>query len=326
MTRRDCRICGSTDNTEVHVASEKMFGFGGSFAYFRCSACGCLQIEDPRIDVSRFYPQSYYSFASTASPHAAGWLARCRDNSAVFPGGLFGRALLALKPHAPLQSLGHLTLTRDTRIADVGCGAGHLLHALRHIGFTRLTGIDPNIPQDIDVDRYLCIRKAQIEELVDEFDVIMFHHSLEHILDQLATLVAARNRLAEHGTCVVRVPLVSSRAWEMFGTDWVQLDAPRHLYLHSLQSMRVLAERSGLWIERVLYDSSEFQFWGSDAIRRGVTLFDPHTGRQNPVARKLARRAKITLRRRAMELNRRGEGDQAIFLLRHRTSHDQASA
>lgn len=316
MTSRTCRICDTPNNAETYLAREKMFGFGDPFTYFVCSHCGCLQIEKPDIDVNRFYPEKYYSFSAAASQSRAKvWLSRRRDASAVFSKGLVGQLLLALKPNAPLQALSHLQLHADTRIADVGCGAGHILHSLRSLGFTRLTGIDPNIQADIKVDAHLRIRKAYLEQVEDKFDLLMFHHSLEHIPDQIAALSAARARLAPHGVCLVRIPLVSSYAWRTYGTDWVQLDAPRHLYLHTVQSMEILAGRTGFNIDHVIHDSSEFQFWGSEALRRGIALFDLTTGEVNPEAEKLSHKNRRVMRRQAQLLNRKHDGDQAIFLL-----------
>jgi SAM-dependent methyltransferase len=316
MTLRTCRICDTPNNAETYLAREKMFGFGDEFTYFVCSRCGCLQIENPDIDVNRFYPEKYYSFSAEASRSGAKvWLSRQRDASAVFSKGLVGKLLLALKPNAPLQALSHVQLHAETRIADVGCGAGHLLHALRSLGFTRLTGIDPNIQEDIKVGAHLHIRKAYLEQVEDEFDLIMFHHSLEHIPDQIAALSAARAMLAPNGVCLVRIPLVSSYAWRTYGTDWVQLDAPRHLFLHSVQSMEILATRTGFNINQVIHDSSEFQFWGSEALRRGIALFDLTSGEVNPVAEELSHKKRRVMRNQAQLLNRAHDGDQAIFLL-----------
>jgi SAM-dependent methyltransferase len=48
---------------------------------------------------------------------------------------------------------------------------------------------------------------------------------------------AAASLLACKGIIVVRIPAVSSYAWERYGVAWMQLDAPRHFFLHSPKSM-----------------------------------------------------------------------------------------
>jgi SAM-dependent methyltransferase len=212
--------------------------------------------------------------------------------------------------------MAHLGASPASRIADVGCGGGRLLRELHRLGFRDLTGVDPNIPADIMVDDRLRVRKQFLEELPGKFDVIMFHHSLEHIPDQLGVLEAAHTKLADGGACLIRIPLVSSHAWHTYGTSWVQLDAPRHLFLHSEQSMRLLAERVGFQVEKVVYDSNEFQFWGSEVLRQGDALVDPATGQLTAASTAMVRRNAKQWRREAAALNARGEGDQAAFILR----------
>jgi SAM-dependent methyltransferase len=269
-----CRICDTEGQHAVHEAQERMFGSGERFSYFFCTACECLQIGAIPADLEKYYPSSYYSFAG--APAAGGGrlrrLIRMRDAAAAGQdANLLGRALLHFKPNPPLQAVARTGARLDARIADVGCGAGRLLHELHALGYRSLTGIDPNIDADIVADDRLRIRKAFLEDVPGDFDLIMFHHSLEHIPDQHAVLRAAHAKLAQDGVCMVRVPLVSSQAWRTYGTHWVQLDAPRHLYLHSLTSMRALASRTGFAVDRVVFDSDEFQFWGSEALRRCST-------------------------------------------------------
>lgn len=314
-----CRVCGAVGDAPLQTAREQMFGTGECFQYFQCGACGCLQILDIPSDLGRYYPSSYYSLSADGGQHGRlrGLLMRLRDAAAVRGrDGLLGNALLKWKPHAPLQSLSHLVLRNDSRILDVGCGSGHLLRELRRLGFSDLTGVDPNVAADIVVDEALRIHKRHLEELEGRYDVIMFHHSLEHIPDQRAVLQAAHDRLAEGGTCLVRIPVVATHAWRTYGLDWVQLDAPRHLYLHSKASMDALARSTGFRVENVVFDSSEFQFWGSEAYREGVSLFDPQTGRPTSRSLAIASSNKAKWRAEARALNARGDGDQAVFLLR----------
>ena len=50
----------------------------------------------------------------------------------------------------------------------------------------------------------------------------------------------------------------------------MQLDAPRHLVLYSLAGLRRLAEAEGFGVELVAFDSTGFQFWGSELVRDGI--------------------------------------------------------
>jgi SAM-dependent methyltransferase len=312
-----CRLCQASVDAAHYDASEKMFRLGGSFTYFQCPQCDCLQAAKTDVDLSNYYPSNYYSFsAPQESSSVRRWLMRERDRAALGWRSLVGQLMLKLRPNAPMAALACLKLTTGIRIADIGCGAGTLLQQLEFLGFSDLTGIDPNISREVTRGRGFRILKTQLADVQDLFDILMFHHSLEHIPDQLGIMQSAFERLVPGGYCLVRIPLVSSEAWRLYGLDWVQLDAPRHLYLHSEKSMISLARRCGFELINVEYDSDDFQFWGSEALKRGLPLVDPGTGRQNEGALALAREGRTRWRRAAQDLNFRSQGDQASFLLR----------
>lgn len=62
---------------------------------------------------------------------------------------------------------------------------------------------------------------------------ILFNHFLEHTPDQLETLQKVSRILADDGVCLVRIPVKTESVWKMYGVDWVQIDAPRHLFIHN---------------------------------------------------------------------------------------------
>ncbi len=144
-----------------------------------------------------------------------------------------------------------------------------------------------------------------------QWDVIMFHHSFEHMEDQAGTLAMAKSKLAADGICLLRVPVVSW-AWKYYGVDWVQLDAPRHACLHTPRSLALTARAASFQIAKTIYDSRDFQFWGSELYRAGVPLVE---GKKD-LRRRFGRKQMQSFAIRAKELNQRGEGDQAAFILR----------
>ena len=219
---------------------------------------------------------------------------------------------MMMKSHA-LQSrfkaLSRIPLDLNSKILDVGCGAGWYLYDLKTIGFTNTLGVDPYVQDDIEYVNGLRILKADLHGLDGEWDLIMYHHSFEHVPDPLSHLSAVCRLLRHGGTCMIRVPTVSSYAWEHYRTNWVQLDAPRHYFLHSIESMRILAEKAGLHVQEVLYDSSELQFYGSELYLKGIPLVSDrsHSFFQRSLKKKWKRDADA--------LNARNAGYQAVFYL-----------
>lgn len=312
-----CKICGNEKENQIYEAREMMFGYKDVFHYFQCSQCNCLQIKDFPQNISKYYPDNYYSYQM--SPYRnkiKKFLIGLRDNYALFDRGFIGKLLCIKYPNKRLRCLSLLAVRKDTSILDVGCGTGDLLYSLREFGFKNLLGVDPFNAQDIEYANGLKILKKEIHDVKDKWDIVMFHHSFEHIPDPAKTLQTVTGLLAPNGHCIIRIPISSSYAWEHYGVNWVQLDAPRHFYLHSVESMHILADQAKLDLYKVFYDSTTFQFWGSEQYIKDIPLRDKQSYAENPRNSIFSKEEIYTFDKRAKELNEKDQGDQAVFYLR----------
>jgi len=181
-------------------------------------------------------------------------------------------------------------------------------------------GIDPFLEAPIRYTNGPHVLNVPLEAVDGEWDIIMFHHSFEHVTDPLQTLQACTTRLAPGGTCVIRIPTVSSFAWRHYGMNWYGLDPPRHVTLFSRAGVAIVAERAGFVVERVVDDSFAAQFWASEQCARHIGLMSsesfliaPH---KSPFTAADIRRFDV----QAKELNARGDGDQAAFYLKARAA------
>ena len=111
-------------------------------------------------------------------------------------------------------------------------GAGPCCAVWAAIGFKNLTCIDPYLEGSTSRDGVRFI-KATLAEVSETFDVIMYHHALEHVTDLDAELTVARTRLAQGGFLVIRLPTLPNTAFEAYRNHWVQIDAPRHIHIPS---------------------------------------------------------------------------------------------
>jgi SAM-dependent methyltransferase len=318
-TRITCRVCGQAAAGPLLPVREMMFGSKERFDYFECGACGCLQIVDIPGDLARHYGEGYYSFGGRANRRGvAARLVHARNRYLSGASDPLGWAVSRFKPYLALASLRRLKLARDARIIDVGCGGGELLQTLQSVGFTHLLGVDPFVAHELDLGGGLRVLKADLSEVRQRADLVMFHHSLEHIGDQQSMLAAAHALLPPGGRCLVRIPTVSSWAWRHYGADWCALDAPRHLYLHSKKSIRLLAEAAGFEVEDFVSDSTTFQFWGSEQYRRDIRLMQPGSHDIAPAPGAFSADELRDFERRASELNDANDGDQIVVYLRRR--------
>tara|TARA_R110002072_G_scaffold23437_6_gene81142 strand:+ start:12748 stop:13713 length:966 start_codon:yes stop_codon:yes gene_type:complete len=315
----NCRICGSTFDDITYDVKEMYFGTRDVFEYRRCSACTCLQIGSIPADIGNYYPEHYYSL-HIKKQHRHGrmqsTLREMKLNAALGGDKLMSAMLFFLrKPRLP-PWVDFLQLTSTHRILDVGCGAGKLLLKLDKKGFRCLEGVDPFIDAPIAYPCGVKIYKEQLWDIARDsdkfkcFDLVMMHHSLEHIPDQHRTFTAAADLLKAQGRLLVRVPLSSSWAWQHYREHWVQLDAPRHLYLHSASSLEQLAHQHGFTLDSVHFDSTAFQFTGSEKYLRDIALVDK-TDSDCFSTQQLSQ-----FKQQAETLNREGNGDQACFVFK----------
>lgn len=290
-----CVICQQQSGLE-HVFREMMFGTRDTFTYFECSECGCIQMAEVPANLAAYYPSGYYSLKNGSTFSKRLTYAMHFNAARLLPalrqrGGAAFRSIMRLMP-AP-----------QARILDVGCGAGDLVAGLRFAGLDA-NGIDPFINAEGPH-----VKRMGLPEAQPGWDVIMFHHSLEHMPDQLGTLRSIREKLNPTGTAIIRMPVVNW-AWRHFGSDWVQLDAPRHLAIHTVSSIQRACAIAGLKVVRTVYDSDSFQFAGSEMYRRNIPLSE------GPISRHFSKAQWKSFKEEAANLNRKQLGDQAAFYLR----------
>lgn len=315
-----CRICGNSKNNTTYVAREMMFGFRDEFDYFQCAECQCLQIGSIPKNLDKYYPDHYYSYSNPVIKKQGKLtrsLKRKRTTFLLTSKGIIGRMMLMLFGDANLPDwVKYGGLHVDSKILDVGCGAGDLLVYFKNVGFSNLTGFDPYIQEDLYYENGVRVIKRGLDEPSGSFDFIMLHHSFEHMLDPITTINQLFEKTVPNGHVLIRIPIVSSFAWENYRTNWVQLDAPRHLFLHSLKSMELLAMRAGFEIESIKFDSNALQFWGSEQYLHDIPLEDKHSYNKGIDGSIFTKEDIRTFQTKARELNVRKQGDQACFLMR----------
>ncbi|MEJ0070465.1 MAG: class I SAM-dependent methyltransferase [Pseudomonadota bacterium] len=224
----------------------------------------------------------------------------------------------ALRHYAAfLEPYCRLGITSRHRILDVGAGGGQHVAALRVFGFGQAIGVDRFIEAPVlDGSGGVLVHRGDPAQMSGPFDLIELNHSLEHMPDQQAALRQCRALLAPTGVIRVRVPTVSSAAWDRYGIDWVQLDAPRHLYLHSHRSLELTAAQAGLRLAGLECDSTAFQFWGSEQYRREIPLYAANSYAVDPSASAFTADDIARFDAEASQLNRDRRGDQIAAVLR----------
>ncbi len=309
-TVNSCPWCEAELSGADFPVIEKMHGTGEVFQYSECPSCRSMTLTFVPFDLDPYYPDDYYSFTTAPLPERSRLTLcarRLRTRLSMSPmvprrwaaqlGGIPGW-LVALRP-----------LRSDARLLDVGGGGGRLVARLRRMGFDDCRGVDPYVDATNEF-----VDKNSIHETHGSFDLVMFHHSLEHVAHPVADLLKASELVGADGRILVRLPVAAMEAWEIYGADWVALDPPRHLSVPSVAGMYAVAARCGLEVESWWCDATGNGWWASELARRGVPHSSPLADEVMPAARRKHYAAV------AAEANRRRVGDTAAFVLRRSSS------
>lgn len=290
-----------------------MFGTHDRFEYFECSSCGCIQIKEIPSDLSKFYPDNYYSFSQKFSHDSAAKNFLKRNFARLLISNSFFYSFLPPKLKNNFFSwLKKSRINFDSAILDVGCGSGLLLKKMREYGFWNLLGVDKQLKKNLETDG-VKILNQDLKEIDGRYDFIMLHHVWEHLDNPDEIMYNLSRLLKDEGRILLRTPC-PAYAWKKYKESWVQLDPPRHLFIYTPQALKILAQKHSFKIIKLDYDSTDFQFWASELYQQSIPLYDKN-GCQNSPLRFFSPEVMANFRKKAKTLNKKKQGDQAAFWL-----------
>ncbi len=279
-----CRICGAKGDFETFLVREMMQNTREEFEYFECEECHSLQISDVPENLGDYYGENYYSYAMKEDPDR--------------------------KYNTPVNN--------TDKILDVGCGTGVWLVNMADNGYGNLFGCDPFIDHDIHYGDRVHIRKCTIHEMEGEgtFDRVRMSDSFEHMTDPEEALKSAAKLIKDDGVIEMGIPTYPNVAFELFGPHWYQIDAPRHITLHSRKSIEYLADKAGLEVAAYQYNSNCAQMLRSFFYEHGVPFNDITS---ELVSRFFDQKNIEEFTAKSTECNEKGYGDHMNVILRKKS-------
>jgi len=235
-----CALCGSTRARELYTAKDHLGNSDEEFSISACLGCGVLRTLPAMSDaeLSRYYPDDYWGEANVPSQK---WIESSQSEKTRFLSrcGLAGGTIL-----------------------DVGCGAGFFLRALDPENWKRY-GVEIGEQGSRAATNALGVGRVFTGTLIESkrdneaFDVVTFWSSLEHTNEPRENLIETRRILKRGGTVIVQVPNTASYQALLFGGDWSALDAPRHRYHFTPQTLGGLLAETGFKVyRRTLFSES----------------------------------------------------------------------
>jgi SAM-dependent methyltransferase len=321
MTMNVCKVCASAALQAPLSVAEMLNGSREKFSYSQCAQCSSLQLMDPPADLSAYYQNATYG---SFSPIPRSWLKiamrRLRNQYAVRGlGGPLGYLLNKLNPVPADFTIINRFAGSDSTILDVGCGMGAYIADLRDIGFKHANGIDPYLASEVRHPNGATVRRCTLTELTEKYDVIVSHHSFEHVDDPLRDLGHIRRSLNPGGVCILTVP-VAEDLFRRYREHCYLIQAPQHFFLYSIKGMLALAQRAGFEVQEVIRDASNAVDWMS------VSALWSEGKARNEVAGDLGAYLGAARMKEFQacqdQLRREGQGDNVTFILRPRGDAD----
>jgi SAM-dependent methyltransferase len=319
-----CKICNTTITSASFRVQEMMFGIKSFHIYHECANCESLQIETVPEDLHQYYPDNYYSYKEQPGVDIdTSFLRKLKSSYLLYNRNKIPGSLLSIGYKIPeyILWLNQAGIKFDDAILDVGSGSGDILARYCKAGFNNLTGIDPFLKKEFRSanGKLKLLRRSIFEKQEPEaFDFVMLNHSFEH-MDEPQSVFARLFELVKPGKfLLIRTPVNKSFASIKYKMHWVDWDPPRHVVVHSIKSIQMLAQKNNFDLEKIIFDSTAFQFWGSEQYEKGIPLHDPKSYAVNKHTDLFTKSQIKKWEKQATELNENGEGDQACFYLRRK--------
>ncbi|MBL7136658.1 MAG: class I SAM-dependent methyltransferase [Candidatus Marinimicrobia bacterium] len=225
----DCPICRSSDYTHFISTFDRFDPKKElNFEIVKCQRCEFVYLN-PRPgeeEIGKYYKSdSYDPFISTGK-------------SKNFRDKIY---LLIRNINLQLKVAKINKLTKPGCLLDIGCATGEFLNAMKRRNWKTI-GVETD-----DKARNFSIKKGfKVFDSLDnldknyKYDVISLWHVLEHIHKLQNSVDLIGKLMNKGGFLIMAVPNIKSSDFNKYRSNWIALDAPRHLYHFSPVSINRL--------------------------------------------------------------------------------------
>ncbi len=260
-----CNLCGCTDSVFLFEARDRLHGIGDTFTYVKCRECGLVYMNPQVVaeDIEKLYPSDYAPHSVTTKG-----LTRIRSlKNHLLKTPVIARFLRYITNVKIVNSV-YRELSGQSRVLDIGCGAGAFLNSVKIDKGCEVYGVDisENAVRQAKTTFGLDIFEGDITQapLPDSsFDVVTAWWYLEHISDPRVTARKISELLKPNGYCIIGVPNFDGINAKCFRDKWYHLDCPRHLCIWTPDTMKRLLEEYGLTVTATIYDKTPWGLLGS---------------------------------------------------------------
>jgi 2-polyprenyl-3-methyl-5-hydroxy-6-metoxy-1,4-benzoquinol methylase len=257
LQRATCPLCGAEKAETYAEAPDRFLPKSGQlYLLRRCVQCNMIYLN-PRpseADSGRFYEHAEYLPFASLTPNRS-LTARLYD--------LLRRVNLSWKRRMTIdfwqrnrqvasgKSASNQPVNLQTcHLLDIGCGTGEFLAVMKATGL-QVEGLerDERAAAWAREHHQIPVAAGSVEQLAastQQYDVITLWHVLEHLYNPGRALEIIAQRLRENGVLLIAVPNIAGMDARIYKSNWVALDAPRHVNHFSLDTLARLGSKHGL--------------------------------------------------------------------------------
>lgn len=266
-----CIVCGKKGEFEnLFSLKDRVFDVGGSFDFLRCPSCAAV-IVDPQLSgaaLMAHYPSAYHDdYTQSYVPLGAkpGILNKMRaflksgTIARFFGYGERRRRYFFLWP-LTYEFAHYPRFVRGGKLFEAGSGTGAFLKLMQELGWDAYgCDISPSackIAASMGLKNVSCGPFDPAAYPEGFFDSVIAYHVLEHLPDPHEAVRGFRRLLKPGGELVMSLPNTGGLTARIFGKDWIGYEAPRHLVSYNPENLRLVLEKNGFAVERMMTNSA----------------------------------------------------------------------
>jgi 2-polyprenyl-3-methyl-5-hydroxy-6-metoxy-1,4-benzoquinol methylase len=245
-----CIVCFKSPAARVLFSvRDRAYGNTGDYYLAECPNCKLIWLcNRPVFDqLERYYPQE--SYFKIPSPHEITF-----DEGAILRSNnlrdKITKAIYHFSPHIfrNIKAVRDWDIKEKKTILEVGFGTGHQLAQFASWGAS-VYGADLS-SNSIKLAkaagyRVLQMNEKRIDGPDDFFELIYLNQVFEHLPNPNASLIDYWRMLQPGGCLVMTLPNYSCKQAKKFKSEWRGIEAPRHLYFYTIQTLRMILKKNG---------------------------------------------------------------------------------
>lgn len=241
-----CVIC-NTNNKTIFLFKNFDYISQKFFTIKKCINCNLVfTVFENKNNLNEYYPDSYY-----------------KNNK-----NFIGTSIQTLMKYSRFFRAYRLNsyFSKPGKILDIGCGSAFMLSLLSKKGWdcygTERSSSSASAAMKDQSLKIIISENIENISLNMKFDVISMFHVLEHVNNPMKTIAYVKKNLKDKGFLIIEVPNFDSFQSKLTKGKWFHIDAPRHLYHFSYNSLKNILDENNFKIISFETYSLEMGFYG----------------------------------------------------------------